>query len=115
MFLRRIDKHSFRHNSTMSDRELQGKEVDKVCMKMRIEQEVVEMENIWDELESKLLHAANTLLSQDTVPSKENLDTVSQLLDLAVRIDSLNLEWEVQNQERRAYNVPKIKDRDVCK
>ena len=73
------------------------------------------MENIWYELESKLLHAANTLLKQDTVPSKENLDKVSQLLDLAIRIDSLNLEWEVQNQERRAYNVPKIKDRDVCK
>lgn len=65
------------------------------------------MENIWYELESKLLHSANILLNQDTVPSKENLDTVSQLLDLAVMIDSLDLEWEVQNQERQFYSWSK--------
>lgn len=56
------------------------------------------MAEIWFEIGNKCLTHANTLLEKETVPTIEVIKAVRELVEIAIEIDWLNLQWVQKNQ-----------------
>lgn len=51
------------------------------------------MGDIWEKVGNKALKLAEAILDKETVPTAETVETVRGLVDIAVKIDTLNLLW----------------------
>lgn len=57
-----------------------------------------ENKNLWEEVGNKCLTQAIEVLNKETIPNIENVEIVSKLVNTAIAIDSLNLQWAVQSR-----------------
>lgn len=56
------------------------------------------MDNLWVDVANKCLIHAKELLNSETVPTAATVETVRKLVDVAIAIDTLNLQWELQSR-----------------
>lgn len=52
------------------------------------------MGDIWERVGNKALKLADDILDKETAPTVETVETVRGLVEIAVKIDTLNLLWE---------------------
>lgn len=52
----------------------------------------------WAEISALCLSKAQEALEKETVPTAETVETVKQLIGIAIAIDDLNLRWAEQNR-----------------
>jgi hypothetical protein len=60
------------------------------------------MVDTWIEIGNKCLSHANTLLEGETTPTMETIRTVRELVETAIEIDRLNLQWAQQSRSGAA-------------
>lgn len=51
------------------------------------------MGDIWERVGNKALRLAEAILDKETAPTAETVETVRTLVEIAARIDTLNLLW----------------------
>lgn len=51
------------------------------------------MGDIWESVGNKALKLAEDILNKETAPTAETVETVKDLVEIAVKIDTLNLLW----------------------
>lgn len=56
------------------------------------------MNNLWEEVGNGCLAKALDLLKKETVPTAATVETVRALVETAISIDRLNLQWELQSR-----------------
>ena len=54
--------------------------------------------NLWEEVGNYCLKQALEVLNKETIPSIEEVEIVSKLVNIAIAIDSLNLQWTAQSR-----------------
>ena len=67
--------------------------------------------NLWEDVGNLSLAKAKELLEKmDTDPMETDLEMVERLVEIAVKIDMLDLQWEVQSRSAAAVS----RGRSVC-
>lgn len=56
------------------------------------------VDNLWSDVGNRCLTLAKAALNSEAVPTAETVETAQRLVDMAVAIDTLNLQWELQSQ-----------------
>lgn len=54
--------------------------------------------DLWEQIITKCLSQALSLLESTTAPTAATVETVKRLVDIAIAVDTLNFHWFVQNQ-----------------
>lgn len=54
--------------------------------------------NLWEEVGNECLKKALSLLKKETVPTAGTVETVKNLVETAISIDMLNLQWMNKSQ-----------------
>ena len=54
--------------------------------------------NLWAEVGNECLQKALSLLQKETVPTAGTVETVKNLVETAISIDMLNLQWTNKSQ-----------------
>ena len=62
----------------------------------------MEKENLLASVGNKSLSAAEKLLDKETAPTGDTVETVKKLVDTAISIDLLNLQWAAQTRSGAA-------------
>ena len=61
--------------------------------------------NLWEDVGNLSLAKAKELLEKmNTAPTPEGIEAVERLVGIAVKIDMLNLQWEVQSRSAAAVS-----------
>ena len=58
----------------------------------------MEKENLWEQIGNKCLSYAIAMLKSETVPTAATAEIVKTLVETAISIDMLNLQWVRQNR-----------------
>lgn len=58
--------------------------------------------NLWKQVGNQCLKSAFSLLEKETAPTEATVETVKSLVETAISIDMLNLQWVRQNRSRAA-------------
>jgi transcriptional regulator with XRE-family HTH domain len=58
--------------------------------------------NLWESVGNKCLAMAEAMLSEKTTPTAATVEVVEKLVDIAIRIDTLNLHWETKSRSSPA-------------
>lgn len=54
--------------------------------------------NLWEQVGNKCLKTALSILEKETAPTAATVETVKGLVETAISIDTLNLQWARQNR-----------------
>lgn len=58
--------------------------------------------NIWEQVGNKCLSCALSILDEKTASTAATVEAVRNLVETAIEIDTLNLQWTVQTQSGEA-------------